>query len=97
MTIILIVAPSGILADSVVYGRIGGNISLTLFKNLSGNPFPVITWTFNGTSISNNLSQLVLMNITSDRFGLYTANASNIVGSITSNVTLIEASKDTIF
>lgn len=54
---------------------------------IDGNPFPSITWSFNGTSISNDSakymitnSSLIVRDISRDDAGLYNCTAVNMLG-----------------
>ena len=57
---------------------------------LDGNPFPTITWSFNGTTIANDSAKYMLSNInlivrdiSRDDEGLYNCTAVNILGTDT--------------
>lgn len=54
---------------------------------LDGNPFPTITWSFNGTEIANVSAKytisnynLIVRDISRDDAGLYNCSAVNLVG-----------------
>ena len=71
--------------------------NLTLYCNATGNPEPSISWTKDGTSISNNSrislsddnKQLTITNVNRKESGEYRCVAKNWVGNDTSNASTV--------
>ena len=77
----------GVAQNSPVYVLVGNNITVIGFFNISGNPKPNSTWSFNGSMISNSrfnvfvLGQLTISSILLCDAGNYTNTLmNNVVG-----------------
>ena len=93
--------PEGDLIDTVVYTVIGERVNLTSYANLNGNPMPFTSWfDVNGTSITTDVDYispaptiLTIVNVKRGMLGNYTFMASNVIGTLVSQIQLILAGK----
>ena len=87
----------GVAQKGLVYVSVGNSITLMGFFNISGNPNPNSTWSFNGSVVSDSrfnirvLGQLTISSILLSDAGNYTNTLmNNVVGKPISVINTIE-------
>ena len=96
----------GVAQNSSVYVLVGNNITVIGFFNISGNPNPNSTWSFNGSMISDSrfnvfvLGQLTISSILLSNAGNYTNTLmNNVVGrpaSVNNTIEIFVAGKSNL-